>query len=229
MDSVWSLLDAKRREGKRILFEGAQGALLDIDHGTYPYVTSSNTVAAQAATGSGVGPNAIDYVLGICKAYTTRVGEGPFPTDQMHNEIGKTLGERGREFGTVTGRARRCGWFDAVLVRQTVLNLRHRRPCAHQARHSRRLRRDQGLRRLPARRPRHRLSSGRRASAGAGRAGLRDHRGLERADGARAFVGAIAGAGDKICAPGRRTGGMPGGSALDQPGARRHDSDEEPV
>ena len=120
MDSVWSLLDAKRREGKRILFEGAQGALLDIDHGTYPYVTSSNTVAAQAATGSGVGPNAIDYVLGICKAYTTRVGEGPFPTDQMDNDIGKTLGERGHEFGTVTGRARRCGWFDAVLVRQTV-------------------------------------------------------------------------------------------------------------
>ena len=120
MDSVWSLLDGKRREGKRILFEGAQGALLDIDHGTYPYVTSSNTVAAQAATGSGLGPNAIGYVLGICKAYTTRVGEGPFPTDQMHNAIGKTLGERGREFGTVTGRPRRCGWFDAVLVRQTV-------------------------------------------------------------------------------------------------------------
>src|SRR5665213_2552838 len=120
MDSVWLLLDGKRREGKRILFEGAQGALLDIDHGTYPYVTSSNTVAAQAATGSGLGPNAIDYVLGITKAYTTRVGEGPFPTDQMHNDIGKMLGERGREFGTVTGRARRCGWFDAVLVRQTV-------------------------------------------------------------------------------------------------------------
>src|SRR6187397_2152230 len=121
MDSVWSLLDDKRREGKRILFEGAQGALLDIDHGTYPYVTSSNTVAAQAATGSGLGPNAIDYVLGICKAYTTRVGLGPFPTDQMDNAVGKTLGERGREFGTVTGRARRCGWFDAVLVRQAVL------------------------------------------------------------------------------------------------------------
>jgi adenylosuccinate synthase len=120
MDSVWLLLDGKRREGKRILFEGAQGALLDIDHGTYPYVTSSNTVAAQAATGSGLGPNAIDYVLGICKAYTTRVGLGPFPTDQMHNVIGTTLGERGREFGTVTGRARRCGWFDSVLVRQTV-------------------------------------------------------------------------------------------------------------
>jgi adenylosuccinate synthase len=120
MDTVWSLLDSKVREGKRILFEGAQGALLDIDHGTYPFVTSSNTVAAQAATGSGVGPGAIDFVLGICKAYTTRVGEGPFPTDQMDNATGKTLGERGREFGTVTGRARRCGWFDAVLVRQTV-------------------------------------------------------------------------------------------------------------
>jgi adenylosuccinate synthase len=119
MDTVWSLLDARRREGKRILFEGAQGALLDIDHGTYPFVTSSNTVAAQAATGSGLGPNAIDYVLGICKAYTTRVGEGPFPTEQK-NEIGRTLGEKGREFGVVTGRARRCGWFDAVLVRQTV-------------------------------------------------------------------------------------------------------------
>jgi adenylosuccinate synthase len=119
MDSVWSLLDQKRREGKRILFEGAQGALLDVDHGTYPFVTSSNTVAAQAATGSGLGPAAIGYVLGICKAYTTRVGEGPFPTEQK-NEVGRLLGERGREFGTVTGRPRRCGWFDAVLVRQTV-------------------------------------------------------------------------------------------------------------
>ena len=119
MDSVWSLLDRKRREGKRILFEGAQGALLDIDHGTYPFVTSSNTVAAQAATGSGLGPTAIDYVLGICKAYTTRVGEGPFPTEQR-NETGRLIGGRGREFGTVTGRPRRCGWFDAVLVRQTV-------------------------------------------------------------------------------------------------------------
>lgn len=119
MDSVWSLLDRERRQGKRILFEGAQGALLDIDHGTYPFVTSSNTVAAQAATGSGLGPSAIDYVLGICKAYTTRVGEGPFPTEQK-NEIGRLIGERGHEFGTVTGRQRRCGWFDAVLVRQTV-------------------------------------------------------------------------------------------------------------
>src|ERR1700761_7861975 len=119
MDSVWALLDDRRREGKRILFEGAQGALLDIDHGTYPYVTSSNTVAAQAATGSGLGPGAIGYVLGICKAYTTRVGSGPFPTEQK-NEIGRTLGERGKESGVVTGRPRRCGWFDAVLVRQSV-------------------------------------------------------------------------------------------------------------
>jgi adenylosuccinate synthase len=119
MDTVWMLLDRKRREGKRILFEGAQGALLDVDHGTYPFVTSSNTVASQAATGSGVGPGAIGYVLGICKAYTTRVGAGPFPTEQ-DNDIGRLIGERGREFGVVTGRPRRCGWFDAVLVRQTV-------------------------------------------------------------------------------------------------------------
>ena len=121
MDSVWRLLDDKRREGRRILFEGAQGALLDIDHGTYPYVTSSNTVAAQAATGSGLGPGAIGYVLGICKAYTTRVGAGPFPTELAEGDpIGDGIGQRGREFGTVTGRRRRCGWFDAVLVRQTV-------------------------------------------------------------------------------------------------------------
>jgi adenylosuccinate synthase len=121
MDSVWALLDHKRREGKRILFEGAQGALLDIDHGTYPYVTSSNTVAAQAATGSGLGPAAIGFVLGICKAYTTRVGQGPFPTELPPGDpVGDRIGDRGREFGTVTGRRRRCGWFDAVLVRQTV-------------------------------------------------------------------------------------------------------------
>ncbi len=119
MDRTWSLLEDLRRQGKRILFEGAQGALLDIDHGTYPFVTSSNTVASNAPTGVGLGPKAVGYVLGIAKAYTTRVGEGPFPTE-LHDEIGRTIGERGREFGTVTGRARRCGWFDAVLVRQTV-------------------------------------------------------------------------------------------------------------
>jgi adenylosuccinate synthase len=118
-DAVWSLLDEVKREGKRILFEGAQGVLLDIDHGTYPYVTSSNTVAGQAAAGSGLGPSSIGYVLGIAKAYTTRVGSGPFPTEQ-DNEIGEYIGQRGREFGTVTGRKRRCGWFDAVLVRQAI-------------------------------------------------------------------------------------------------------------
>ena len=118
-DAVWSLLDEVKREGKRILFEGAQGVLLDIDHGTYPYVTSSNTVAGQAAAGSGLGPSSIGYVLGIAKAYTTRVGSGPFPTEQQ-NEVGEYIGQRGREFGTVTGRKRRCGWFDAVLVRQAI-------------------------------------------------------------------------------------------------------------
>ena len=119
MDTVWELLDQARRTGKRILFEGAQGIMLDIDHGTYPFVTSSNTVAAQAATGSGIGPGALGYVLGIAKAYTTRVGSGPFPTEQA-NAIGEVIGERGREFGTVTGRKRRCGWFDAVMVRQAI-------------------------------------------------------------------------------------------------------------
>ncbi len=116
---VWRVLDAAHKAGKRILFEGAQGVLLDVEHGTYPYVTSSNTVAGQAATGSGLGPRAIGYVLGIVKAYTTRVGEGPFPTE-LHDDVGKRLGERGHEFGTVTGRQRRCGWFDAALVRQSL-------------------------------------------------------------------------------------------------------------
>ncbi len=119
VDRVWSILDTHRRAGKRILFEGAQGTLLDVDHGTYPFVTSSNVVAGQAAAGSGMGPGAIGYVLGITKAYTTRVGEGPFPTEQQ-NDVGEFLGTRGHEFGTVTGRKRRCGWFDAVLVRQAV-------------------------------------------------------------------------------------------------------------
>ena len=115
---VWKVLTEARRAGKRILFEGAQGSLLDVDFGTYPYVTSSNTLAGMAATGTGLGPTSIDFVLGIVKAYTTRVGEGPFPTE-LHDADGQRLGERGHEFGTVTGRKRRCGWFDAVLVRQT--------------------------------------------------------------------------------------------------------------
>ena len=116
---AWRLLDEVVKSGKRVLFEGAQGALLDVDHGTYPYVTSSNTVAGQAAAGSGLGPRGPGYVLGIVKAYTTRVGEGPFPTE-LFDEIGQHLGSVGREFGVVTGRPRRCGWFDAALVRQSV-------------------------------------------------------------------------------------------------------------
>ena len=116
---VWREIDSARRNGKRILFEGAQGVLLDVDHGTYPFVTSSNTVSGTVASGSGTGPSAAGFVLGITKAYTTRVGSGPFPTEQ-DNEIGQELGTRGREFGTVTGRRRRCGWFDGVLVRQSV-------------------------------------------------------------------------------------------------------------
>jgi adenylosuccinate synthase len=116
---TWRMLDESRRAGRRILFEGAQGAMLDVDHGTYPYVTSSNTVAGQAAAGSGLAPSTIGFVLGITKAYTTRVGAGPFPTE-LTDQVGQTLGERGREFGTVTGRPRRCGWFDAVAVRQAV-------------------------------------------------------------------------------------------------------------
>ena len=115
---VWKVLNDARRAGKRILFEGAQGSLLDVDFGTYPFVTSSNTLAGMAATGTGLGPTSIDFVLGIVKAYTTRVGEGPFPTE-LFDADGERLGERGHEFGTVTGRKRRCGWFDAVLVRQT--------------------------------------------------------------------------------------------------------------
>ena len=116
---AWRVLNGVVKEGKRVLFEGAQAAMLDVDHGTYPYVTSSNTVAGQAAAGAGVGAAAGGYVLGIVKAYTTRVGEGPFPTE-LHDEVGRRLGAQGDEFGTVTGRPRRCGWFDAVLVRQSI-------------------------------------------------------------------------------------------------------------
>jgi adenylosuccinate synthase len=119
VDTTWMVLDEAKKAGKRILFEGAQGTMLDIDHGTYPFVTSSNVVASQAAAGSGMGANAIDYVLGITKAYTTRVGAGPFPTE-LFDDVGAGLGKRGHEFGTTTGRPRRCGYFDAVLVRQAV-------------------------------------------------------------------------------------------------------------
>ena len=228
MDTVWSLLDGKRREGKRILFEGAQGTLLDVDHGTYPFVTSSNTVAGQAASGSGMGPGAIDYVLGICKAYTTRVGEGPFPTEQL-NEVGRLLGERGREFGVVTGRPRRCGWFDAVLVRQTA--------------------RTSGINGLALTKldildgfeeikvcVRYRLD-GREidylpASASAQarvEPDLRNRRGMEKCNRRSAVLGRTTRAGDQICASNRRTGGLSGSLALDQSGAGRHHPGTEPV
>ena len=221
-------MSEKRREGKRILFEGAQGALLDVDHGTYPFVTSSNTVAAQAATGSGLGPSAIGYVLGICKAYTTRVGEGPFPTEQK-NEIGRTLGERGKEFGVVTGRPRRCGWFDAVLVRQTV-----RTSGIH------------GLAltkldildgfdeikvcvgyRLDGREIDY-LPAGEHVQARVV-ADLRDHRRLARTNGARALVGRLARAGDQIRAPDRGIDRLLRRRSVDQPGTRGHDPDAQSV
>ena len=118
-DTCWRILDQARRAGRRVLFEGAQAAMLDVDHGTYPYVTSSNTLAGQAAAGSGIAPSAVGFVLGITKAYTTRVGSGPFPTE-LYDEVGQNLGRIGREFGVVTGRPRRCGWFDAVMVRQAI-------------------------------------------------------------------------------------------------------------
>ena len=168
---MWRLLDIKRREGKRILFEGAQGALLDVDHGTYPYVTSSNTVAAQAATGTGMGPGAVGYVLGICKAYTTRVGQGPFPTE-LNNEIGEEIGRRGKEFGVNTGRKRRCGWFDARAGAPDRPHLRHHRAGADKTRHSRRLRHHRGLHRLHAGRQGNRPSAGGRGCPGPGGADL---------------------------------------------------------
>ena len=148
-ETVWRLLDEERRAGRRILFEGAQGALLDVDHGTYPFVTSSNTVAGQAATGSGLGPRAVGTVLGIAKAYTTRVGEGPFPTE-LKDETGELLGQRGREFGVVTGRKRRCGWFDAAFSAPDGAHVRNRRDRPDQARCAGRPRDAQGMYRLPA-------------------------------------------------------------------------------
>ncbi len=221
MDRVWKLLDDERRAGARILFEGAQGTLLDIDHGTYPFVTSSNTVAGQAATGSGVGPGAIGYVLGITKAYTTRVGEGPFPTEQ-NNEIGEFLGTRGHEFGVVTGRKRRCGWFDAVLVRQAVAvngingialtkldvldGLDEIKVCTAY--------------RLDGEDDR--LSAGQPGRTGACRTGLRDARRLEGHDSGRAQLERPAGAGGQVCALHRRADRRAGGAAFDQSRTGRH-------
>ena len=228
MDVTWDLLDRERRAGKRILFEGAQGALLDVDHGTYPFVTSSNTVAAQAAIGSGVGPGAIGYVLGIAKAYTTRVGAGPFPTE-LTDAIGERLGERGHEFGVVTGRKRRCGWFDACLVRQTIKvtgingialtkldvldGFETLQVCVG----------------LPPRRRAHRPPAGGPQRAGAAEADLPELRGLDAVDARRAQLDGAAGAGGEIRAHHRGADRVPGDAAVDQPRARRHDPDARSV
>ena len=170
---------ALRAAGKRILFEGAQATMLDIDHGTYPFVTSSNTVAAQAMIGSGMGNGAVGYVLGIAKAYTTRVGDGPFPTE-LTDEIGQLLGTRGNEFGTNTGRPRRCGWFDAVMVRQAVKLNGIDGIALTKLDVLDGLRGDQGLRRLRARRQADRALPLHHGRAGQAQAGVGDLRGLER-------------------------------------------------
>ena len=217
-----------RKEGKRVLFEGAQAVMLDVDHGTYPYVTSSNTVAGAAAAGAGVGPDAVGYVLGIAKAYATRVGSGPFPTE-LHDEIGRLLGERGHEFGTVTGRPRRCGWFDAAMVRQAVKvggvqglvltkldvldGLPELKICVGYE--------VDGQRMTPPARG--------AGGAGAGEADLRDDGGLVRLDARGAQLGRAAGGGGEVCPPHRGAGGGAGGAAVHQPGARRHHHDEGPL
>jgi hypothetical protein len=204
-EAVWDRLDDAARTGKRVLFEGAQAVMLDVDHGTYPYVTSSNTVAGNAAAGAGVGPGRIGYVLGIAKAYTTRVGSGPFPTE-LHDDTGRLLGERGHEFGTVTGRPRRCGWFDAAMVRQaakvggvdglvlTKLDVLD------------------GLQ----------APSGLDCRAGCGRAGLRGHPRLVRLDARRAQLCRAAGGGGEVHPPHRGAGGGAGRAAQHLARARRH-------
>ena len=221
---MWALLDRERRAGKRILFEGAQGALLDVDHGTYPFVTSSNTVAAQAATGSGIGPRAIGYVLGIAKAYTTRVGDGPFPTE-LTDEIGEHLGERGHEFGTVTGRKRRCGWFDACLVRQVVKvsgidgialtkldvldGFDEIKVCVGYELDGERI---------------DRLPAGHNAQARV-KPIYETLRGLDAIDARGAQLGRAAGAGRQVRPPHRGADRVPRDAAVDQPRARRHHPD----
>ncbi len=222
VDTVWALLDAKRKAGDRILFEGAQGALLDNDHGTYPFVTSSNTIAAQAATGSGIGPGALHYVLGITKAYTTRVGAGPFPTELL-DATGELIGQKGHEFGTVTGRKRRCGWFDACLVRQTIKVAGIDRHRADQARRARRLRGAEGVRPLRARRPRDRAPAGGPVRASPRQADLRDHARLARDDARRPQLGRSAGSMHQIRQAHRGADRGSGRALVDEPGARGHD------
>ena len=224
--NVWALLDQERRAGKRVLFEGAQGALLDVDHGTYPFVTSSNTVAAQAAIGSGLGPSAIGS-SGAPKAYTTRVGSGPFPTE-LTDAIGEKLGERGQEFGVNTGRKRRCGWFDPCRCARWC-GCRDRRHCAHQARRARRLRQAQDVRRLRARRRADRQPAGGAERARPRQADLPGLRWLDAVDARRTQLGGAAGAGGEIRALDRGADRVPGDAALHQPRARRHHPDARPV
>ena len=225
---TWRILDEKVRAGERVLFEGAQGALLDVDHGTYPFVTSSNTMAGQAAAGSGLGPRAVGYVLGIVKAYTTRVGEGPFPTE-LDDEVGRHLATVGKEVGVVTGRARRCGWFDAVLVRQTVAingihgialtkldmldGLEMLKVCIGYKIGDQRAR-------LPAVGP---------EGPGGGDPGLRGDRGLDREHPRRAQLPRPAGQGGQVCAADRGADRRAGRAARHQPRARRHDRDARSV
>ena len=228
MDVTWDLLDRERRAGKRILFEGAQGALLDVDHGTYPFVTSSNTVAGQAAIGAGVGPGALSYVLGIAKAYTTRVGAGPFPTE-LSDATGELLGQRGHEFGTVTGRKRRCGWFDACLLRQTVKTAGITGIALTKLDVLDGFETLQVVRRLYARRRAHRPPAGRAQCPGAPGADLPELRGLDPIDPRRPQLDRAAGAGGEVRTHHRGADRVPGDAALHQPRARRHDPDEGPV
>ena len=227
-EPVWERLAAARLAGSRILFEGAQAVMLDVDHGTYPFVTSSNTVAGTAASGSGMGPDAVGRVLGIAKAYTTRVGSGPFPTE-LHDETGTLLGERGHEFGTVTGRKRRCGWFDAALVRQAV------KVGGVNGLALTKLDVLDGFKTLKigtgymidGTAYKH-LPAGMAAQAAAtpiyedaGRLGQLHPR--------RPLLGGTAGGGDQICEADRGTGGSAGDPALHQPGTRRHHPRPGPV
>ena len=225
---MWRDLDAALRKGKRILFEGAQGVLLDVDHGTYPFVTSSNTVAGTTGSGSGIGPSGAGFVLGIAKAYTTRVGSGPFPTEQ-DNEIGQKLGERGHEFGTVTGRKRRCGWFDAVLVRQAVAvsgitgialtkldvldGFETVKICTGY--------------KIDGKKfdylPPHAADQTRVEPV------YEEIKGWEGSTAGRAQLGRPAGAGDQICPPHRGADPLPGRAGLHLAGARRHDPRPRPV
>ncbi len=220
-DQVWQRLDEARRAGRRILFEGAQGVMLDVDHGTYPFVTSSHTHPGQAAAGAGIGPAAVGYVLGITKAYTTRVGSGPFPTE-LTDAVGQLLGERGKEFGVVTGRKRRCGWFDAVMVRQAVKVAGIAGIALTKLDVLDGFARDQGLHRLSPPRRAARPPAAERQGAGRDRAGLRDRRGLERKHTRRALLGRAAGARHQIHPPRRGADRGAGGAALHQPRARRH-------